>query len=347
MAATKPLVLLLDDVHWADSASVDLLAALLRRPPAAAVLFALAARPRQITPRLAGALDRAARADKLAQVELGALGRDDAAALLGAAMDGALAETIYRESGGNPFYLEQLARSAERGGSLQPSGGDMALTGAQVPATVAAALTEELAQLAEPARRLLDGAAVAGDPFEPELAAAAAAVDDSMASQALDELLAADLVRRTEVPRRFRFRHPLVRTAVYETAPGGWVLDAHERCAEALASHGASAAARAHHVEHAARPGDAAAIDLLREAGGAVMLRAPASSARWFAAALRVLPHDAPPEERLGLLMALAAALATSGQLEQSRSTLLDDARARPRGRRCHLGPAHRRVRRR
>ena len=121
-----------------------------------------------------------------------------------------------------------------------------------------AALTEELGLLSKPTRALLDGAAVAGDPFEPELAAAAAGADEQTATQALDELLARDLVRPTDVPRRFRFRHPLVRRTVYETSPGGWRLDAHERCAAALEERGASPVARAHHVEHAARQGDAA-----------------------------------------------------------------------------------------
>src|SRR4051794_24955456 len=75
IAATAPLVLVLDDVHWADPASIDLLAALLRTPPSAAVLLALAARPRQLPERLAGALERARRAGRLTRVELGALRR--------------------------------------------------------------------------------------------------------------------------------------------------------------------------------------------------------------------------------------------------------------------------------
>ena len=74
--------------------------------------------------------------------------------------------------------------------------------------------------------------------------------------EALDELLKVDLLRTTDVPRRFRFRHPLVRRAVYEAAAPGWRLGAHERCAEALAARGAPATARAHHVERSAREGD-------------------------------------------------------------------------------------------
>src|SRR5947207_2551263 len=83
----------------------------------------------------------------------------------------------------------------------------------------AAALTEELALLSHTARRMLEGAAVARDPFEPELAAAAAGTSGNSTMDALDELLQLDLIRQTEVPRRFRFRHPLVRRAVYESTP--------------------------------------------------------------------------------------------------------------------------------
>src|SRR3954463_3571182 len=61
LAATKPLVLVLDDVHWADSGSVGLIGALLRRPPAAPVLMAPAVRPRQVPERLSAALERADR----------------------------------------------------------------------------------------------------------------------------------------------------------------------------------------------------------------------------------------------------------------------------------------------
>ena len=68
---------------------------------------------------------------------------------------------------------------------------------------------EELALLPEATRRALEGAAVAGDPFEPELAAAAAGMPEQETIGALDELLRRDLVRSTDVPRRFRFRHPL------------------------------------------------------------------------------------------------------------------------------------------
>ena len=322
LAATKPLTLILDDVHWADSASVELVSALLRRPPAASVLLALAARPRQLPERLSAALERGHRGGSVIRLELGGLERGDAGLLLGDQVNVALANTIYEESGGNPFFLEQLARAPRAAAQPAAAAAPVDLGGIEVPAAVTAALTEELGLLSKPTRVLLDGAAVAGDPFEPELAAAAAGVDEHVAVQALDELLARDLVRATDVPRRFRFRHPLVRRTVYETSPGGWRLGAHQRCAAALNERGAAPVARAHHVEHAAQQGDTEAVAVLRDAGLASTLRAPASAARWFGAALRLLPDNAPIEERGALLMARAGALAATGQLELAHADL-------------------------
>src|SRR3954470_9739898 len=82
LAATQPLVLVLDDFHWADSASIDLAVALLRRPPAAGVLLVLGARPRQLPERLAAALERAHRDGTLSRIELGPLNREEARELL-------------------------------------------------------------------------------------------------------------------------------------------------------------------------------------------------------------------------------------------------------------------------
>jgi ATP/maltotriose-dependent transcriptional regulator MalT len=317
VAATKPLVLVLDDFHWADPASVDLLVALLHRPPAAGVLFAVAARPHQLPDRLATALDRAHRDRTLDRIELGALSRDEARALVGDDVD-----TLYDESGGNPFYLEQLARAPVTAHAA--AGPDVALAGVRVPPLVAAALAEELRLLADTTRKVLDGAAIAGDPFELDLAAVAADLPEPEVLDALDELVRLDFVRSTEMPRRFRFRHPIVRRAAYESTPGGWRIGAHERVAAALAARGAPATARAHHVERSARHGDAAAIAALREAGLEARSQAPATAAHWFAAALRLLPADSPADDRVALLLPMAQAQAATGQFATGHATLLE-----------------------
>ena len=145
-------------------------------------------------------------------------------------------------------------------------------------------------------------------------------------SGALDDLLARDLVRTTDVPRQFRFRHPLVRRAVYAHAGGGWRLAAHGRAAAALAARGASAGAQAHHVEHSARRGDEQAIALLSRAAATAAPRAPATAARWLQAAVRLVPEtESQPgiERRVELLSGLAEAQRACGRLDACRTTLL------------------------
>lgn len=323
LAAGKPLVLVLDDFHWADSASVELLSALLRRPPDAAVLITVAARPRQTPYALSGALEHAHREGMLTRIRLGALSLAEAREFLAEALDAPEAAALYEECGGNPFYLEELARAFRRTAKAASHMADLSLA-IGIPSAVAAALAEELAMLSDDARLVLEGAAVAGDPFEPEMAAAAAATLEASTLDSIDELLRLDLVRAADVPRRFRFRHPLVRRAVYEATPAAWRLGAHARCAEACEARGATAAARAHHVERSARQGDVGAVAVLREAGEASARLAPASAERWFAGALRILPETAPARERVELLLARAGALAATGHFADSRQVLLE-----------------------
>jgi ATP/maltotriose-dependent transcriptional regulator MalT len=316
VAAERPLALLLDDVHWADPASADVLALLLYRPPRAGVLLGLAARPGRapaLESVLAGAVQRGI-GDVL---ELGPLPLEAVGELLPGT--GPVArERLYRESGGNPFYLQELARAGRSG---LAGVGRTGLAG--VPGAVQAALAGELAGLSAEGRRVLEGAAVAGDPFEPALAAVAAEVDETAAMACLDELLGADLVRATGQPGRFRFRHPLVRRAVYEGAGGGWRLAAHARAAAALAARGATPAQRAHHVERAARPDDLTAVDLLVAAAEEVDQAAPATAAGWYEAALRLLPESAEyRSHRLSLLRAQARALVSAGRPGDAREVL-------------------------
>ena len=314
VAAERPLVLVLDDLHWSDDASLELIAALVGRPPPAPVLLALAARPGAASDRLAAALT----GPDAVLLRLEELSRGEAAELLAQAA-GADVGALFELAGGNPFFLEQLGRA---GADASMAAGDG--TGlAGVPAPVAAAIRGEVASLPDRARRLLEAAAVAGDPFDPGLAAAVGELDDADGLEALDDLLAVDLVRATQVPRRFAFRHPLVRQAVYAGTRGGWRLAAHARAVAALSAQGAGAAERAHHVEQCAVPGDRAAIAVLLEAGRGAASRAPAAAARWFEAALRLLPAtDAAAQ--VDVRVELAAALRSVGELDRCRTVVLE-----------------------
>jgi len=321
----EPLVLVLDDLHWSDAASVELVGAVLRKPPAARVLLALGYRAGRAPPGLLGALA----GPDVTVIEVAGLSAEECRSLAGSELSARRQATIFRESGGNPFYALQLAR-AERLAAPSSSADRMAAD-AGVPRTVAAALVEELDALGSDVRRLLDAASIAGDPFEPELACAIAELEPDTGLRALDELLDARLLHPTAVPRRFAFRHPLVRRAVYEAAGGGWRLAAHGRAARAQAARGASSAARAHHVEQSAAHGDPDAIAVLLAAGAATAPRAPATAARWLEAALRLMP-EADGATRLPVLIDLAHALRSTGDLERAAAVLLEALELAPAG---------------
>lgn len=321
LADRRPVILALDDLHWADDASLELVAHLLRRPVQGPLLMAVAFREGQLPSWLAAPLESAARDGSVASVALGALSASDADALLGAGFGAAVRARLYELSGGNPFYLEQLGAIAARDPRRFLDAGDEAA----VPGAVAAALGQQVAGLSDAARALVLGAAVAGDPVDLSLAAASAGVGEDAAREGIDELLRARLLARTDAPRRYRFRHPIVRHTIYDAADEAWRLAAHARAADALAQRHDSASARAHHVERVAGVGDEQAIALLIQAGAEAAPRAPAGAAHWYRAALRLLPQgQSAAARRLELLVPLASALVAAGSLEQGLGALLD-----------------------
>jgi ATP/maltotriose-dependent transcriptional regulator MalT len=313
----QPMVFALDDVHWADAASVEMLTHLLRRTRGP-LLTAIAYRPGPS--RLLAALEGSARGGRGSRLELAPLTPEQAAQLAGPEIDPATHALLFRESGGNPFYIEQLSRTTH----LKELGQAQHLRGSPgvVPRAVIAAITEELLAVTAQARLVVDAAAVAGEPFEPELLAEIAELDVPPVLAALDELLSADLIRSTDAPRRFRFRHPIVRRAVIDRMPRGWQIGAHARAASALAAVHAPASVRAHHVEGSATIGDEAAIALLVDAGREAARRAPEAAGRWLLAATSLLPPHDRGDRRLSLLTEAASALTFAGAYDDALDVL-------------------------
>ncbi|WP_067480850.1 helix-turn-helix transcriptional regulator [Actinomadura hibisca] len=321
LAAPSGLVLVLDDLHWADDATIELLDHLVRHPPRARVLIACAYRPAQAAARLAGLVHASVQGGCGHRVPIEPLTEPEVAELLGPRVSRARCRELFQASGGNPFYLEALARSTEpfAGGEQQ---GDL-------PPAVRAALQLELSGLSPNALLVAQGAAVAADEFAPLLAAAAAEVSEGTALEALDELVARDIVRPNA--ERFRFRHPLVRHAAYGSAAAGWRLAAHGRIAVYLAGIGAPAAFRARHVERSGRVGDRDAVATLVEAARAFAGQAPATAAHWLKAALRLMTENGaltgdPGERgalpsRLELMLELAQVQSVGGHLAEGRET--------------------------
>ena len=310
LARQKPVALLLDDLQWADAASLEWVLHMLRRPPRAPGALLLATRPGDAASRVLQAVSGVGE-----HLIVEPLARDAALAALedaGGVADRALAGRIADEAAGNPLFLRELARASRRADE-------------GLPATIAAAIHGDVARLGDEERRVLEGAAVAGDPFDAELAATAAGVEPDGARDALDALVAADLVHAGG-GAQFAFRHPLVRRAVYDGSPPAWRLAAHERAARLLARRGASASARAYHVERFALAGDEEAVRLLETAAAEDMDSSPASAAHWFRAALRLLPASE-TERRARVLVPAGRALAAAGRPVEALDAY-DEARA-------------------
>ena len=316
LAVSQPLVLVLDDLQWADGASLELIGHLVRHPPQAPFMLAMALRAGRVDPHVARALGGSQRAGTVSTITLGPLSLENVRTLVGAG-DAFDVERLLRESGGNPFYALQLARTGADAAGDDPVGAP------GVPSAVVRAIESELEGLSPGAHAFGEAAAVVGDPFDLDLVVATSGISEEQEAWThIDELVSRDLVRETGIPRRFQFRHPLVRHAVYESCAPSVRASCHRRAVDELLKRGAAAAAVASHVEHSARHGDVAAVEILRRAGEEAFTQAPMSAAHWFGAALRLLPLDYPPGDRVSLLTRLASARAAVGSFEDAHTAL-------------------------
>jgi DNA-binding SARP family transcriptional activator len=235
VARLRPLALTLDDLHWADAATLALLGYLARRAGEAPLALAAAARPVESRAPLATLLQALTHEGRLLRMALGRLAPQEAAALVGSlspAAGAALADWLVRHAEGNPFILAELVRCVHEGRAILPADGDAAPV---VPPSVYSLIQSRLAPLSEGARRVLDAAVAAGREFEFEVVARAAALSDMAALDALDELRAAGLV----VPAggmRFAFDHSVTMEVAYREVGEPRHRLMHRRLAEALES---------------------------------------------------------------------------------------------------------------
>ncbi|TWP45733.1 AAA family ATPase [Lentzea tibetensis] len=316
MACAGGVVLVLDDLHWADDGSAELLDYLLRRPPSGPVVLAVSYRPRQLTGRLRHALGRAINDGVVTPIELGPLSPAEIDELLPVRLEGVRRREVHEVARGNPFYVQALAGAAVA--AMTPGDEDDDL-----PAQVRAALAAELDALCPTDELVAKAAAVAADVVEPELVAHMADLGVDEVLGALDTLVRRDVLRQIRGTERFRFRHPLLRRVTYDAAGSGWRAAAHGRAAKALRLRGAPAVERAHHVERSARRGDREAVAVLREAAAGTLHSSPAASVRWLVAAEHLLPDEAETAAlRLDLLSMRALALALTGKLRESREAV-------------------------
>lgn len=306
LAARQPVLLVLDDLHWADDASMELAAHLARRRPDGAILIAFGVRTASMPERAVRALASIETSDAVTRLEVPPLGRAALGRLVGLADEAAAG--LYELTRGNPFFALQLAQS----GAGQARG--LALH--DVPDAVQRAIRLEFDALPATAREVAAAAAVVGDPFDLDLTIGATGMGEDAVLDGLDELCVNGIVRPTATPRSFEFRHPLVRSAIYQATPPGTRIARHRRIADHLTGRGAGPVELARHVEHSARHGDLESVRVLTLAAEAVLAQTPLSAARWTETALSLVPASEPVRRRIRLLGDLALARAAVGDLQ-------------------------------
>ncbi len=315
LAAEAPVLLVLDDLHWADQSTAALLRHTLESRPAMRLLVLATQRPVEATRAgaLAEALQRLSQQHLLARVTLSGLHDADVAqlshGLAGHELSTELVHAIREEAGGNPFFVQEIVRhlseSDRRGGALS-------LAPADVPEGIREVVDLRLARLGDPCVRLLTLAAVIGTEFELAPLEQVSDLQGEDLAAALDEALAAGLVLEMahEDHERFTFSHALVRRTLLGRLTHAHRRRIHARVAEALTTCRGDAALLeiAHHLCEALPVADREhALDYAtRAAEQAITGLAYAEAVDLFTRALSLLPAEDERRRTLALKRALA-----------------------------------------
>ncbi|MGH3491694.1 MAG: BTAD domain-containing putative transcriptional regulator, partial [Sciscionella sp.] len=240
-SARRPLLLVLDDLQWADVPSLQLLEFLAARVEPTALLVVGTYRDTDVagTPALELALAGLARQSSATRLPVRGLAPADVARLLahtvGAPVAGDVAAAVHARTEGNPFFVGELARLLERHDTLTGTASSSAL-----PPGVREVISRRLARLPDPTVALLSQAAVVGREFDlAVLDALAAGAGDVL--DAIEAALGTGLVSEARGrPGRYRFSHDLVRETLYQQLSAVRRARLHWAVGEALEGLGAA-----------------------------------------------------------------------------------------------------------
>ena len=304
LAAREPLVLAVDDAHWADAPSLRWLSHLAARIDDLPILLLLTVRTGPDQP---GVLRELSSYPACVPLELrplrGAATAELVRAELGDLASKELCRAAHTATGGNPFLLDALVKAVRVHGGATPDEVTVLSLG---PQPVADAVSRRLRQLGGGAVALAQVLAVLGRPTPLRYAAALAGVELLQAALLTDQLRAAGVLASSAL---LEFEHPIVRTAIYESIPPGTRAMTHAQAADLLRADGADAELVGEHLLRSEAAADRAVVAALRAAAAAAANRgSPDTAARYLR---RALAEPPPAAERADVLLDLGLALAS------------------------------------
>ncbi|MFI6010212.1 ATP-binding protein [Streptomyces sp. NPDC051243] len=307
VALKAPLVLLLDDLHWADFESLGWLASFAPRAADLPLLIVVAYRPDELQPEAAPFRTVVERHGirpyplaRLSSAGVARIVRDE----LGEGAEDEFCDECWSVTGGSPFEtVELVIRLGER--NLKGSHNELPTMRDLASAVKGPGLIESLHALGTTTVRFAHAAAVLGPPVSRELAAALAVIGSEEAAEATEKLRAARILADAEGPGAgIEFVHPLIATTIYRSIPSGLRVGLHDRAAEAVRAAGLGPAAAARHLLEVPCEGRPEVVACLREAAREYLRAgAPEAARRVLSRALQEPPE---PEDRAALLHELA-----------------------------------------
>jgi ATP/maltotriose-dependent transcriptional regulator MalT len=282
LAAARPVVLVLEDLHWADPSTLDFVCYLARAIHRSRMLLVATYRDDELRPgdplsRLVVELIRGRDAEVLRMRPLSPPEARHLIDTLGRGpLPSDLAEAVVDRSGGNPFFAEELLAAAERGEE-------------ELPRLLRDALLQRVARVDAAGRSVLRAAATIGRDAPYELLAALTALAEPRLAEALRQSVEHGVLVADQETATYRFRHALLAEAVYATIVPGEREWLHERLAEALTDHNGLHGELARHWHAAGRPVEAFAASL-RAAGAAEAVCGLAEALQHLERALQLWP---------------------------------------------------------
>jgi ATP/maltotriose-dependent transcriptional regulator MalT len=333
-AGEAPLCLLLEDLQWADEATLSLLGLLPERLAGCPVLACGTYRSEELPRghRLRWLRNELRRGGRLTELEVHPLDAGQSGTLvdrlLGEPASPGLKRTLYHKTGGIPLLLEELCAALGAGQQLCPGAQGLELAGSgalPLPESVRDSVLLRIDGLDGEARRLLETAAVLGVAFELDLCA-----ELGRSEAGLDALLELGLIVEVE-GRRGRFRHALVRDAVRDEISWSRRRELNRRAAAALAQRGAEPERVAAHLLDGGEP-QRAREALVEAARRGCQLGAFRDAARAATRALDLWPAGEDTERRLDLLQRLAHCTQLGGLHSEALRALQEILDSAPRG---------------